>query len=314
VRAALLFPGQGAQTAQFLSLLPDRPAVRATLAEAANFLGEDVRRLDSAESLRSTVAVQLTVLTAGVAYSRLLGEEQSPPDAVAGLSVGAFAAAVACESLSFAAALRLVKLRAEAMQAAFGSAGFGMVAILGLGESAVRSLAEPIATPAAPLYVASINAPAEIVLAGSDASLSSAVAVAERSGGRARRLNVSVPSHGALLEPVSARLREAMRDIRLADPRVPYISNHRARVARDAAAVAEDLVLNVSRTVKWHESMLLLYELGARLFVEAPPGRALSNLVKSEFPQARAIAADDLNVESIAHLIHAAASEPSSPQ
>jgi malonate decarboxylase epsilon subunit len=308
---AFLFPGQGAQSPRFLRSLPDRPVVRETYAESARVLGLDPHEIDSETSLQSTVAVQLTTLIAGVAYARVLALEGVRPDIVAGLSVGAFTAAVASEALAFEEALRLVRLRAEAMERDFGAGGggtgggaggYGMMAILGLGEAAVQRLVERVASTAMPLHLASVNAPSEIVVAGADAGLTAAAAEAERSGASVRRLKVSVPSHGPLLDDVSARLREAMRGLHLDRPRVPYVSNHRARALRDGAEIAEDLILNVSRPVRWHESVLLMYELGARLFIEAPPGRALSNLVKSGFPDARAIAAVDADTASIAYL------------
>jgi malonate decarboxylase epsilon subunit len=144
-----------------------------------------------------------------------------------------------------------------------------------------------------------VNAPAEIILAGDEAALSAVVTAAQRAGARARKLCVTVPSHCPLLDGVSARLREAMRDVRLNHPLVPYVSNQRARALTGEKEIAEDLVFNVSRTVRWHESVTLLFELGTRLFIEAPPGRALSNLVRAEFPEARALAAADVGFESI---------------
>jgi malonate decarboxylase epsilon subunit len=180
-----------------------------------------------------------------------------------------------------------------------------MAALLGLNEASVRSLLERVAGAA--VYVASVNSPSEIVIAGSDAGLEAAGLAAEQNGARVRRLHVSVPSHGSLLEGVSARLREAMKEMRLSRASAPYISNHRARALEDGALIAEDLILNVSRTVRWHESVSLLYELGVRLFIEAPPGRALTSLVKSEFPQARAIAAVDVDADSVAQLIRTGA-------
>ena len=302
LRSALLFPGQGAQTPGFLHALPEHEAVRATLKDARDVLELDFWALDTAVALNSTVSVQLGVLIAGVAYARVLASEGASPDAVAGLSVGAFAAAVASGALEFGAALRLVRLRAEAMEQAYGQGGYGMLAILGLREAAVQTLVGGIAGPDTPLYLASVNAPAEIIVAGSDTALSAVGEAASQLGARARRLCVSVPSHGALLDEVSARLREAMREIRLEQPRVPYVSNVRARALSSGADVAEDLILNVSRTVRWHESVTLLYELGTRLFIEAPPGHALSNLVRNEFPQARALAAADAQLDTVLFL------------
>jgi malonate decarboxylase epsilon subunit len=302
MRTAFLFPGQGAQSPNFLHALPAHEAVRATLAEAEQVLGVDPSGLDSEAALRSTVAVQISTLIAGVAYSRLLAAEDTSPDAVAGLSVGAFAAAVASGALRFADALRLVRLRSEAMEQAYGQGEYGMAAILGLPETAIEALIDGIADSTTPLYLASVNSPAELVVAGSGAALEAATQAAQRAGGRVRRLPVSVPSHGPLLNDVSTRLREAMHEVRLDRPRAPYISNHRARALNDSASIAEDLILNVSHTVRWHESVTLLYELGCRLFIEAPPGRALSNLVKSEFPEARALAGSDVELSSVVHI------------
>jgi malonate decarboxylase epsilon subunit len=302
LQSVFLFPGQGSQTPNYLHSLPQHPAVQATFREAKAVLLLDPDGMDSATALNSTVAVQLGVLIAGVAYVRVLASQGVFPDAVAGLSVGAFTAAVASGALDFDAALRLVRLRAESMEQAFGRGGYGMAAILGLREAAVQTLIAAIARTDRPLYLAGVNAPSEIIVAGSDAALTAAAEAAAQAGARARRLSVSVPSHCPLLDEVSARLRDAMRQVRLDKPRVPYVSNVRARALLRGAEIAEDLVLNVSRTVRWHESVTLLYELGARVFIEAPPGHALSNLVNNEFPQVRVLAAAEVQLESVVHL------------
>lgn len=305
MRTAFLFPGQGAQAPGLLRTLPAQPAVQETLAEARRVLDLDLDQIDSDTALKSTAAVQLSTLIAGVAYTRLLALEGARPDAVAGLSVGAFTAAVASGALPFEQALRLVRLRGETMEREFGTTAYGMAAILGSTEAAVQGIVERLAHDRAPLHLASVNSSTEIVIAGSDDALCAAILEAERGGARARRLNVSVPSHGALLEPVSQRLREAMAGLHLERARVAYVSNHRARAVHEGSDIAEDLILNVSRTVRWHDSMVLLYELGARLFIEPPPGRALTGLVRSEFPLARAAAAVDTDRESIVRLISA---------
>ena len=288
MRVALLFPGQGAQTPGFLHRLPQHAAVEATLAEAAAVLGADLAELDSAPALESTGAVQLGTLIAGVAVARALEAQGLRPDAVAGLSVGAFSAAVACGALGFAEALELVRVRGESMARA-APLGFGMAAILGLGERTATALIARV-NEQTPLYLAGINASTEIVVSGADAALERVIAAAHDAGGRGVRLRVSTPSHSPLMDEVSVRLRAQLRGITLAAPRVPYVSNHRARVARSAAEVADDLALNVSRTVRWHDSVTLLYELGCRVYIEPPPGKVLSNLVRSSFPDARVVA------------------------
>ena len=296
---ALLFPGQGAQSPGFLHRLPEHPVVRTTLDQASEILGEDVLTLDSAEALSSTVAVQLTTLVAGIAIWRVLGEEGVSADAVAGLSVGAFAAAVACDTLSFADALPLVKLRARGMERAYPR-GYGMAAIIGLDERRVVALVEHAGGADAQLYLANVNAPAQMVLAGPDTALDAAIAAARQAGARkAKRLAVSVPSHCPLLDEVSRELAQAMTKIELKTPRIPYVGNCRARVARDAAGVAEDLINNVAQTVRWHDATVVLYELGARLFIEPPPGQVLSRLAREAFGDARSVALDEVQMDSV---------------
>jgi len=252
MRLAWLFPGQGAQRPGFLKRLPDHPVVRATLGEAAAILGRDVQRLDEAAALEDTVAVQLGTVIAGVAVARALAAENIAADAVAGLSVGAFCAAVAC-------------------------------------EREVTALVAQVSRQA-PLYLASVNAPGEIVVSGEARALELALEALQLRGASARRLAVGIPSHCELMDEVSQHLRTALSAIRIARPRVPYLSNHRARLVSEAAEVAADLCLNVSRTVRWHDGMTLLYEHGCRLYCETPPGQVLSNLVKEAFADARAVA------------------------
>ena len=291
MQVALLFPGQGTHTPGFLGRLAPHPAVRATLAEAVAVLGPGALQLDSAVSLESTAAVQLSTVIAGVALARALRAEALSFDAVAGLSVGAFAAAVASGALGFPEALALVKLRGESMAQAVPR-GHGMTALLGLSERDALALIARV-SPRAPLYLASVNARSEVVVSGSEAALALAAEEAGAAGAAARRLRLTIPSHCPLMDGVSERLREAMRGLALRPPLVPYVSNHRARLTREPAEIAEDLILNVSRTVRWYDSVRLLYELGCRRFFETPPGSVLSNLVREAFADARAVALED---------------------
>jgi malonate decarboxylase epsilon subunit len=296
---ACLFPGQGAQTPGFLHRLPQHPAVSATLDEAAAVLGMEVMSLDNAAALASTVAVQLGVLIAGVAVMRALAHEGLEVDAAAGLSVGAFGAAVACGVLSFADALTLVKLRGECMERAYPH-GYGMAAIVGLDEPQVAAVVERVGGARAQLYIAAINAPTQIVVSGADRALDAALETALRTGARrAERLAVTVPSHCPLLDPVARRLAAAMAAVEMHDPQRPYVSNRRARVVQDARGVRDDLIHNVANAVRWHDSVTVLYELDVRLFIEPPPGQVLSRLVQQAFTEARALAVENVQLDSV---------------
>jgi malonate decarboxylase epsilon subunit len=299
---ALLFPGQGAQTPGFLDRLPDDPAVAATLAEASAILGREIRELQSEQALRSTVAVQVTTLVAGVAALRALAERGVAADAVAGLSVGAFTAAVAGGALSFADALPLVRLRGDLMESAYPH-GYGMAAIVGLGERRLSEIIERVNHPEEQVYLANLNSATQFVVAGAEPALNAVLEEAHNAGARkAERLAVSVPSHSRLLSHVADELERAVRDVSIVDSRVPYISNRRARATRDAEEIRADLARNVMYPVRWYDGTTVLYELGARLFIEMPPGRVLTDLAEAAFPDARAVAAEDTRFDTIAVL------------
>src|SRR6202046_1038393 len=131
VNTALLFPGQGAQRPGMLHELVDDPAVELTLDEISDVLKSDVRLLDSPEALNSTVSVQLALLASGVATARALQRCGVTCCAVAGLSVGAFAAAVVAEAIALMDAVILVRSRAEKMEQLY-PVGYGLAAIVGL--------------------------------------------------------------------------------------------------------------------------------------------------------------------------------------
>lgn len=273
-----------------LHSLPDHPAVTRTLAEAGEVLDQDVRTLDSAAALRSTVSVQLALLVAGVATARALADEGVQAEAVAGLSVGAYGAAVHSGVLGLRDAIHLVRLRAEMMQSLY-STGHGLAAIVGLTETEVSALVAEAHSAETPVYVANVNAPRQIVIAGSDAGMSRVLQAARRGGARrAQRLQVSVPSHCPLLQPVAAALRARLAGTSLQTPRLIYVGNVTARALRTANAVGEDLAGNIAHGVRWYDATSVLDELGCRLFVEMPPGHVLTDLARESLPQMATIA------------------------
>ncbi|SPB16817.1 malonyl CoA-ACP transacylase [Caballeronia novacaledonica] len=303
---AYLFPGQGAQTPGFLHRLggaAPHPAIARTLAEASAALGEDVLTLDTADALASTVAVQVALLVAGVAAARALADEGIEPEAVAGLSVGAYGAAVVSGAIAFDDALKLVRLRARSMEEAYPR-GYGMLAVLGLNES---EIARAIADSGADAYIGNLNAPRQIVVSGSDAALAKLREIVLSRGARkAERLSVSVPSHCVLLEGAAERLIDAARDVRIDTPRIAYVGNRGARVLRRADAIREDLATNLRYPVRWHDSTIALSELGAHVFVEMPPGQTLAQLAAESLPDAAAIAMDASPAASVAARVRAA--------
>ena len=291
----LVFPGQGAQQPGMLARLP-----RETLNEASDWLGEDVTQLDSAEALRSTRAVQLCLLIAGVAASRQLA---MAPDYVAGLSIGAYPAAVVAGALGFSDALHLVSLRGELMQQAYPQ-GYGMTAIIGLELATVEGLLARVHSVEMPVYLANINADNQVVIAGSDAAMNAVAELAKgRGAGLAKRLAVSVPSHCPLLEAPAQRLAEAFAKVPLQTPKMGYLSGSRARPLIKPEALRDDLAFNMCRIVDWRGTVQSAYERGVRLQIELPPGAVLTGLARRVFEQGTVIAFDGARLDTLQALM-----------
>lgn len=288
--ASFLFPGQGSQRPGMLHVLCDHPEVERTLAEASDVLGRDVREFDEEGVLASTVSTQLCIYVAGVGVARALMAEGAQPRAVAGLSVGAYAAATTCGALEFADGVRLVHLRASLMEQKF-TTGYGLAAIVGLDEAQVAALVEQATTPAAPVYVANLNAPRQIVVAGAAAGLDDVVERAHAAGcQKAERLAVRVPSHCVLLQDVAERLQKEVAALPPARVRMSYLTNRRARPTRALEQIREDVATNIAHPVRWHDSTEVLVAMGTTLFVELDPGHVLSGLVSAAFPGVAALA------------------------
>jgi len=296
------FPGQGAQRAGMLQRLPDAAAVREALDEATAVLGRSIDALDDETSLRSTEAVQLCLLVAGVAAARALVAISARPDMVCGLSVGAFPAAVVAGALDFADALRLVALRGRLMEQAFPH-GYGMTAIDGLTPAALGSLLAEVRSEGLPVYLANLNSDTQLVIAGSDEAMALAAERArERGARRSRRLCVAVPSHCVLLDAAAERYAHAFDGVALRRPDIAYLSSSLARPLFRPADIAADLAGNMARPVLWRDSMRAAWERGARLAVEMPPGRSLTGLATSTF-DGSAVALDGTRIDSVAALI-----------
>jgi malonate decarboxylase epsilon subunit len=177
------------------------------------------------------------------------------------MSIGAFGAAVACDTLSFGDALPLVRLRGELMESAFPS-GFGLAAIEGLDEVRLAGIVERIQTAELPVYISNINAPRQIVVAGSDSALAAVMTQARQQGARrAQRLAVSVPSHCPLLQAIADRLTQAMARLTLRTPSVPYISNRGGRALYDADVIRQDLTTSIAHPVRWYNALEVMREL-----------------------------------------------------
>ena len=287
---AFAFPGQGSQAVGMLDAWGDHPAVRQTVQEASDALGEDLGKLiheGPKESLALTTNTQPVMLLAGVAaYRAWRAEGGAAPAAVAGHSLGEYSALVASGVLTLAQAVPLVRLRAQAMQEAVPVGQGAMAAILGLDSARVvegcaqASASFGVGSPEV-VEAVNFNDPAQTVIAGSKAGVEKACEVLKGLGAkRALPLPVSAPFHSSLMKPSAERLKAKLADTALAAPQIPVINNIDVAVQTDADAIRDALYRQAFGPVRWVECVAALKARGVSTLVECGPGKVLSGMVK----------------------------------
>ncbi len=283
---AFVFPGQGSQAVGMLDAWGDHRAVRQTLAEASDALGEDLAQLIHAgpkEALELTTNTQPVMLTAGIACYRAWRAEGGPePAAVAGHSLGEYTALVAAGALTLADALPLVRFRAQAMQQAVPVGAGAMAAILGLDAASVRAVcAEVVAQSGEVVEPANFNDPKQTVISGSKAGVDLACERLKAQGAkRTLLLAVSAPFHSSLMKPAADALRERLAGVRLQTPRIPVVNNIDVAVQTEPEALRDALVRQAFGPVRWVEVMQALRARGLNHIFECGPGKVLAGIAR----------------------------------
>lgn len=284
MKIAFVFPGQGSQSVGMLNAFGDHAAVADTLTRASAALNQDLGALIAqgpAESLNLTTNTQPVMLTAGAAvYAAWRAEGGRAPALVAGHSLGEYTALVAAGSLSLEDAVRLVRVRADAMQAAVPVGTGGMAAILGLDDDAVRA-ACAAAAQGEIVEAVNFNAPAQVVIAGHKAAVERACEAAKAAGAkRALPLPVSAPFHSSLLQPASAILAQALAGVTVSTPSIPVLNNVDVAMPTDPDAIRDALVRQAWHPVRWVETIQAMKAQGVTHIIECGPGKVLTGLVK----------------------------------
>jgi [acyl-carrier-protein] S-malonyltransferase len=269
----------------------DSAIVSSTFAEASAALGEDLWQLVAdgpAEALALTVNTQPVMLTAGIAVYRLWLEKGGRvPAVVAGHSLGEYAALVAAGVIPFADAVRIVRLRATAMQEAVPAGTGAMAAILGLDDAGIAAAcAEATAElnaggGAETVEAVNFNAPGQTVIAGSRRAVLRGCELCKARGAkRAVLLPVSAPFHSSLMRPAALRLAAGLADVDFAAPQIPVVNNVDARIESDPALIKEALIRQASSPVRWVDSIRTIAAQGVATVAECGPGKVLAGLSK----------------------------------
>jgi malonyl CoA-acyl carrier protein transacylase len=263
---AILFPGQGSQTADM------REAVARTRPELLELVTAAVGEDPFPRSGEGTNYAQPAIFTASLAGWASLGSPLG--DYMAGHSLGELAALVAAGALREADGLALVTLRGRLMHDAGSRAGEGgMVVVMG----ASASERAPEVALAHHLVIANDNSPQQVVLSGARAALPDAVSHAKDLGLRAMELDVTGAFHSPMMASAVPEFEAALAGTEFLEPAVPVIS---AVTAEPFTDPRRELTEALTRPVRWRETMLALHELGASRFVEVGPGRVLTGLAK----------------------------------
>lgn len=298
MKLAMVFPGQGSQSAGMLAGYGDMPVIAEVLREASDVLGQDIAKLVAegpAEELNKTVNTQPVMVTAGyAAYRAWLELGGAEPVVVAGHSLGEYTALVAAGAITFAQALPLVRQRAQAMQDAVPAGVGAMAALLGLEDDAARAACAESEQNGEVVQAVNFNSPGQIVIAGHATAVQRAIVAAKAKGAkRAVILPVSAPFHSSLMAPAAARLREVLKTVDVQSPRIPVIHNIDAQTRTDPAAIREALVQQADHAVLWMDCVRAIAAAGATHVYECGPGKVLASLSKRIVPGLEGLALAD---------------------
>lgn len=279
MKKAYVFPGQGSQfPGMAKGLYESNETAREMLEKANEILGfriTDIMFEGTAEDLKQTKVTQPAIFLHSVVLAKCLPGFN--PDMVAGHSLGEFSALVAAGAMDFEEGLRLVSIRAQAMQKACETSPGGMAAVLALPTEKI----EEICSECDGIVVAAnYNCEGQVVISGEKEAVEAAcVKMKEAGAKRALPLPVGGAFHSPLMEPARAELAEGIEKAIFRTPSCPVYQNVTAKATSDPDEIKANLLAQLTSPVRWTQSVRSMLEDGAEHFIELGPGKVLQGLV-----------------------------------
>ena len=293
MNTAWIFPGQGSQSVGMgWDLCAEFPRANEILEAASELSGFPLKQycLRGPEDVLTRTDVLQPALTAiHLACIELLREHGHAPDAVAGHSLGEFAALYTAGVLGLTDTLRIVAARGRLMHRAAQEKPGGMIAVKDLPGAVVAEIVQ-MAPREHQLGVANFNAPGETVLSGTTAGVECAITLIAERGGRAIPLRVSGAWHSLLMARITPELAAAVNETPFAAPAIPIYMNVTARSESDPERLRELVIRQVTSPVRWCETVERLAEQGVRRWLEVGPGKVLRGLLRRILPEAAYVA------------------------
>ena len=281
---SFIFPGQGSQFSGMGKNLYDSNSRAKEIFEQANeILGHrisDIMFNGSDEELKQTNITQPAIFIHSVAAFNTL--ENPMPDMVAGHSLGEFSALVANQTLQFEDALKLVAIRAKAMQKACENSPSTMAAVLALDDEKVEAICLSVSESTGEIVVAAnYNCPGQLVISGSMKGIEIACEQLKLAGAkRALVLPVGGAFHSPLMKSAEVELAEAIQNTNFKTPICSVYQNVVAKGVLDPSEIKKNLIAQLTGPVKWTQSVLSMINDGANHFTECGPGKVLQGLVQ----------------------------------
>ena len=296
-RIAFLFSGQGAQYPGMMKDIYDSSeSAKAVFDKADLILGRSISELTftgTQEDLNLTHNTQPCMIAAELAAYEALIEKGIKPDVVAGFSLGEYAALVAAGVLSTEDAIRVIQIRADAMQEAVPVGQGAMAAVAKQDAETVKALCDEAGGYVIPV---NYNCPGQIVVSGENDAVDDLIRIAKSRKIRTVKLAVSAPFHCALMAPAAEKLAEAFKTISFNDPVLPCYSNVDAKPYAEDADVASQLCIQAKSPVLWEQTLRNMAADGVDVFVEVGPGTTLSKFVTKTLGEVKSFSVNSLEV------------------